>query len=200
MLRKRHTMEQRPLTDAEATTLLRAGKEEGLKYFFSQYDTALTWFALRITGDEATAEDMVAEAFVKLWKHATEITPSPSVKAYLYRLVRNASIDYLRHKKRERAHQKEVVYLNEISEESLTAMEIEAKTHHNVYQAIEQLPPRMGQVFRMFYFQRKSLPQIATELQLSVNTVRNQKTQALLFLRKSVTVVVLVLLRLFTGA
>jgi RNA polymerase sigma-70 factor (ECF subfamily) len=118
------------------------------------------------------------------------------VKAYLYRLVRNAAIDYLRRKKRERAHQKEVVYLNEISEESIIAFEIEAKTHHNIYEAIEKLPPRMGRVFRMFYFQRKSLPQIATELQLSVNTVRNQKTQALLFLRKSLTTVILVLLYL----
>lgn len=190
-------MEQRPLTDAEATTLLRAGKEEGLKYFFHQYDTALTYFAMRITGDEPAAEDMVAEAFVKLWKQATEITPSPSVKAYLYRLVRNAAIDWLRRKKRERAHQKEVVYLNEIAEDTVTAMEIAAKTHHNVYEAIEQLPPRMGQVFRMFYFQRKSLPQIAAELQLSVNTVRNQKTQALLFLRKSLTTVIPALLYLF---
>jgi hypothetical protein len=43
----------------------------------------------------------------------------------------------------------------------------------------------------MFYFQRKSLPQIAAELQLSVNTVRNQKTQALLFLRKSIPTVML---------
>ena len=77
--------------------------------------------------------------------------------------------------------------MNEVSEEMVTAFEIETQTHHNLYSAVESLPPRCGQVFRMFYLQRKSLPQIARELQLSVNTVRNQKTQALLHLRRSLT-------------
>jgi RNA polymerase sigma-70 factor (family 1) len=193
LLRKLPNMEQRPLTDAQATTLLRAGREEGLKHFFHQYDTALSYFALRMIEDEAAAEDIVADAFVKLWERCTQIAPHSSIKAYLYSMVRNASIDYLRRKKREKLHLKEVVYLQPISEPDLYALEIEAKIHHNLYEAIKDLPPRMGQVFRMFYFQRKPLAQIAAELQVSVNTVRNQKTQALLFLRKSVMVVAFVL-------
>jgi RNA polymerase sigma-70 factor (ECF subfamily) len=190
-------VEQKPLTDAEATTLLRAGKEEGLKYFFSQYDTALTYFALRITGDEAAAEDIATDAFVKLWENCHKLPPASTVKAYLYRMVRNASVDWLRRRKVERSHQKELIYLNEIAEQSVYAIEIDTKTHHAVFQAIEYLPPRMGQVFRMFYFQRKSLPQIAAELKLSVNTVRNQKMQALMFLRKTVATTVLLLLYFF---
>jgi RNA polymerase sigma-70 factor (ECF subfamily) len=190
-------VEQKPLTDAEATTLLRAGKEEGLKYFFSQYDTALAYFALRITGDEAAAEDIATDAFVKLWENCHKLPPASTVKAYLYRMVRNASVDWLRRRKVERSHQKELIYLNEIAEQSVYAIEIDTKTHHAVFQAIEYLPPRMGQVFRMFYFQRKSLPQIAAELKLSVNTVRNQKMQALMFLRKTVATTVLLLLYFF---
>jgi RNA polymerase sigma-70 factor (family 1) len=197
LLRKSKAVEQKPLTDAEATTLLRAGKEEGLKYFFSQYDTALTYFALRITGDEAAAEDIATDAFVKLWENCHKLPPASTVKAYLYRMVRNASVDWLRRRKVERSHQKELIYLNEIAEQSVYAIEIDTKTHHAVFQAIEYLPPRMGQVFRMFYFQRKSLPQIAAELKLSVNTVRNQKMQALMFLRKTVATTVLLLLYFF---
>ncbi len=186
------------LTEETAASLLRAGNEKGLNYFFRQYDTALIYFALRITGDEGAAEDIAANAFITLWENREKLYRPASVKPYLYQVVRNASIGYLRLKKKEKAYQKEAVYLAPIAEEQVLRLEIETKTHHNLYETIQNLPPRMGQIFRMFYFQRKSLAQIAAELEISVNTVRNQKTKAVLALRRSLCSFLLALLYLFT--
>jgi RNA polymerase sigma-70 factor (ECF subfamily) len=180
-------VEQKPLQETEATLLLRQGEEQGLRYFYQQYDTALQYFALRIIGDNGAAEDIVADCFIKLWENRATLHQPSSVNPYLYRMVRNASIDFLRRKKREAAYRKEIIYRNEVSEEALLFLEIETQTHHLMYQAIENLPNRMGLVFRMFYFQRKSLRQIADELQVSIETVSKQKSQALLRLRKTLT-------------
>lgn len=184
MSREQHTEEQAFLS-------LRQGEEKGLSYYYRQYDTALVYFALRITGDEAAAEDLVSEAFVKLWQ-AREILAHPkAVKPYLYQVVRNASIDFVRRRKRETIHLQQAAQLQETTEEAAARFEISAETHRLIYASIESLPPRCGTVFRMFYLERKTLPEIAAVLGLSVNTVRNQKMQALAILRKAFPLVLL---------
>jgi len=53
-------------------------------------------FAAALAGDRDTAADIVQEAFVALWRMRDRYRPSGSLKAYLYRLVRNACIDQSR--------------------------------------------------------------------------------------------------------
>ena len=186
MSREQHNEEQ-------AFFSLRQGEEKGLSYYYRQYDTALVYFALRVTGDEAAAEDIVSEAFVKFWGTRETLSHPKAVKPYLYQVVRNAAIDFVRRRKRESLHLQQVAHLQETAEEETTSFEISAETHRLIYASIESLPPRCGTVFRMFYLERKTLPQIAAELGLSVNTVRNQKMQALTILRKAFPLVLLVL-------
>jgi len=100
------------ITEEEAFIALQTGDERGLDYYFNSYNTPLVYFALRLTGNEGTAEDIAAESFVKLWQHRADLTHAGSVKSYLYKTVRHAAIDFLRHQRRKRAHQQEVVYLN----------------------------------------------------------------------------------------
>lgn len=186
MSREQHTEEQ-------AFHSLLQGEDKGLSYYYRQYDTALVYFALRITGDEAAAEDIVSEAFVKLWDAREALSHPKAVKPYLYQVVRNAAIDFVRRRKRESLHLQRVAHLQETAEVETTSFEISAETHRLIYASIESLPPRCGTVFRMFYLERKTLPQIAEELGLSVNTVRNQKMQALAILRKAFPLVLLYL-------
>ena len=138
-----------------------------------------------MTQDTAAAEDIVSESFIKLWQKREELLHPGAVKTYLYQVVRNASIDFVRSKKREAGHLRNVIGLHPVAETDVASFEISAETHRLLYQSINTLPPRCGLVFRKFYLERKTLPQIAEELQLSVNTVRNQKAQALSILRKS---------------
>lgn len=55
---------------------------------------------------------------------------------------------------------------------------------HQVYTALQTLPPKCGQVFRMYYLEEKSLQEIADELDLSLSTVKSQKGRAIELLRK----------------
>lgn len=180
-------------TEEQAFALLRQGSEKGLNYFYATYDTALIYFSLRITKDEGAAEDVAAEAFVKLWQARETFTHPKAIKSYLYQVVRNASIDFVRTKRKEAAHLQNLVQLHPVSDQVLNAFEISAETHRLIYSSISNLPPRCGIVFRKFYLERKTLPQIAEEMGVSVNTVRNQKVQALAILRQALPVLCLLL-------
>jgi RNA polymerase sigma-70 factor (ECF subfamily) len=55
-----------------------------------------------------------------------------------------------------------------------------------IVKTIEQLPPQARKIFQLFYLQHKSYREIAAELQLSPQTVRNQKQRAAKLLKKMV--------------
>jgi DNA-directed RNA polymerase specialized sigma24 family protein len=64
------------------------------KYYFDQWGPTLLLFARQQTGNLGDAEDVVQEAFIKVWKkygHKNEIT-----KALLFATVRTTAIDFAR--------------------------------------------------------------------------------------------------------
>lgn len=60
-------------------------------------------FALKSSGDKLLAEDLVQDAYERLWKKAEQVEPQKA-KAYLYRTVVNLHIDKVRREKLSRAH------------------------------------------------------------------------------------------------
>jgi RNA polymerase sigma-70 factor (ECF subfamily) len=100
-------------------------------------------------------------------------------------MVRNASIDFLREEK-SRNHRSEVFYLEQHNNEATVLQKmVEAETYHQLYSAINHLPPRCRQIFELFYFHDKAIKEIAEELGISVNTVKTQKQRAVQMLREN---------------
>lgn len=171
-------------TEAAAAAALVDGNEAGLNFFFELYYTPLIFFSLRVTSDQSASEDIVTEAFLKLWNNRDEIKNPSYIKPYLYRVVHNATIDFLRRQKTRNAGEKELQYLSPSFEGTVLARLIETEFHHQMHLSLKNLPPRMGAVFRMFYLQGKNCHEIAAELKVSVNTVRAQRQRALALLRQ----------------
>jgi RNA polymerase sigma factor (sigma-70 family) len=124
--------------------------------------------------DDAVAEDIAAEAFVKLWQPRSELREPQAVKAWLYSTVRHAALDYLRHQKRKVRHHKEVIYLQPLAEERILHRRIQTEVHHELYESLAALPPKCGRMLRMAIIQGKSNGEIAKELNVSINTVKNR--------------------------
>jgi RNA polymerase sigma-70 factor (family 1) len=178
-------LQERIYQDEEAFAALQKGEEKGLEFFFNRYYSPLVFFSLTITNNKAASEDAVTDAFIKLWKARQSITECKKIKALLYRMVRNASIDILREEK-SRNHRSEVFYLEQYNNEGTVLQKmVETETYHQLYSALNHLPPRCRQIFELFYFHDKAIKEIAEELGISVNTVKTQKQRALQMLREN---------------
>jgi RNA polymerase sigma-70 factor (ECF subfamily) len=170
--------------EEDAFTALRNGEEKGLDYFFNSYYSPLLFFSTSITNSQQAAEDIVLETFVKLWRLRTEISEWKSVRFTLYRIVRNASIDYTRSRKRfKQAVQGAGSYTSTYETGALDKL-AETETYHRLYLVISSLPLKCRQVFQMFYFEDMSIKQIAKKLDISTNTVKSHKQKALQLLKK----------------
>ena len=160
------------------------GEEQGYSFYFKEFYPSLCYFSNSIIKDEAAGEDIATEAFIKLWERRDAFENVSHIKSFLYKVVRNASIDFLRKRAKEANYTLEESYLGIEKERTIQEKIIEAETFREVVTSIKLLPPKCRQIFRMFYFEGKDYNQIAKELGLSINTIRVQKARALAILRQ----------------
>ena len=148
--------------------------------------TELRPFVIRLTRSPEAADDVLQEAFLKIWLHRDKLAAAESPKAYVIRIVSNESINYLRVQARngrllaELAPQ--VAGETQSPEQHLFYREMEAQLN----EAIERLPQACRKIYRMSREQYMRIPEIARQLNLSDSTVKNQLVKALKNLRRVV--------------
>ena len=177
-------MPQKILQIEDAFIALQNGDEKGLSYYFNEYYSPLFYFSHSITGSEAASQDIVSDSFLKLWNSRSSLKQKSHVKHFLYYVVRNSSVSYLREKKKDRQRENTLIQLMPLSEKHILEKLIEAETYNQLFSIYARLPKKCRTIFEMFYIEKKAVKEIAKELSISVNTVKSQKLRALQLLRE----------------
>lgn len=139
----------------------------------------LVHFAMKYTQSKAIASDMVQDAFVTLWEKRRELDPDRSVKAYLYRIVRNGSLNHIRD------HSSKTVGLETVADSRFESSgEINRQDKTEEFTAIlktwiEGLPERQREAFELSRFEGLEHDEIAGVMEISPNTVNNHIVAAL---------------------
>jgi len=160
------------------------GDPEAFELLFRKYYIRLCGFANKFLNNHNEAEDIVQEVFTTLWENRELIDSNNSLKAYIFRITQNLSINKLRRKVVESRYTEvyKLVYIDHKESsgfESLLGKELE----ENINLAIDRLPPGCSKVFRMSRVEGLKYDEIATALNISVKTVETQMSKALRMLR-----------------
>ncbi len=78
--------------ESQAVKALREGRPEGLQELIRMYELPALRLAFSVTGDRQLAEDVVSEAFVRLWKAAKRFNPDRPFGPWFYRIVTNRAV------------------------------------------------------------------------------------------------------------
>jgi RNA polymerase sigma-70 factor (ECF subfamily) len=164
-------------------TLTRQLDESTLESLFKDYFIGLCQFAVGYVKDHEVAKEIVQDAFVSLWEKRQTIDLSKPVKSYLSATVRNRCLNYLRdHKK----FSNDLLALENLSNETIYDQPdqlVESDIRIQITIAIEELPEKCREIFKLSRFQNLKYQQIADELQISVKTVETQMSKALQHMR-----------------
>lgn len=137
-------------------------------------------YALHYLGDSDMAEDVVQECFATLWEKLEAGLAVANRRAYLYMTVRNRCLDQLRRKGMQTESLKPYDTYGIIDDDDAQERsQIEAR----LWTAIDSLPEKCREVFLMSKRDGLKYEEIATELGISENTVRNQISKALKVLK-----------------
>jgi RNA polymerase sigma-70 factor (ECF subfamily) len=187
---------KRNFNTENALQALIQGREEGLHFFFENYYSYLNFFAQKLLHDPLLAEEMVSDAFIKLWEKRMELSMEGSIKSLLSTIVRNNCINQLRKAQRMRIGERGLEN-TETTEQSVLHTIVETETVKEIIHTLDRLPPKCRQVFTLFFLHGKSYKEIADELQLSPHTVRSQKQRAVRLIKKMITPLCLLLMHSF---
>jgi len=160
--------------------------KEDFKRVFDQLYNPLCNFAASILNDEAGAEDVVQEVFVKLWNKRNELKINTDIKSYIFQAVRNKSLEVLRKKKSD-LNRLEIVSKTSYVEAD-TTVEQEMQNFmfkEKLYNSLRQLPPKCRQIFEMSKLEGLTYSEIAKVLEISPRTVETQISRALKILRET---------------
>jgi RNA polymerase sigma-70 factor (family 1) len=160
------------------------GEERGFDYFYHQYFRPLLHYALSILHEQNLAEDVLEDCFVKLWEKRVTIEGAATIKPYLYTAVRNTCINLLNREKHKSRYITHVKTTEEQFETDVTHRIITSESMQQVFKAIETLPPKQRKLIKMIYLEEKKLKEVASELNLSLSTVKNQKAKAIQLLKE----------------
>ena len=163
----------------------REGNKEAFRLVYDQMVRPLSYFVENIIHSQVDAEDIVANAFYKLFHARANMRSFEHIKRWLYVIVRNESIDYLRAKTRQKESQYDLSYLETGIEEQAETERVRTVLLQDIHKEIERLPKQRKTILRLYYFEQKNTSEIAEIMQLSPQTVLNHKTKALDALRKS---------------
>ena len=180
-------MPSRPQETArEFVQSFQQGEEKGFNFFFREYYAALSYFSFQFTKSREIAEEIAGESLMKLWERHANFDNIASAKSFLYTTTRNASLNWVRQKKKNNQREKEFAYINDVTENPITNKIVEAETFREIFLTLETLPPKCRQIFRMHYLEGKDYQQIAKELNLSIKTIYSQNARAALLIRQRI--------------
>ena len=164
---------------------MRSGDTAALDLLLEQYWAPLVTYSGRLLNSHDMAEDVVQEAFIRLWEHRERWSLEGSVRALLYKITRNVALDerkrLLRRQARVAAGRREAAPTVATPADHLEGAEL----RRAVEAAIAALPPRRREVFILARYDGLPYKQIAEVMEISPQTVANQFSRALDDLRRS---------------
>ncbi|OJY83583.1 MAG: hypothetical protein BGP14_09935 [Sphingobacteriales bacterium 44-15] len=130
------------------------------------------------------AEELTADTFVKLWNNRDRFETLDYIRAFLHVTARNACINFLKQLRAKTSRQKELEkQLTINTEPDFVVHEIRQELMKLVYAEVEQMPKKMKEIFLLSYAEGLKPSEIALRLNLSVQTIQNQKANAIRLLK-----------------
>lgn len=167
-----------------------AGDEKAFSILYEAYYVYLNTIAFYYINDENVSREVVNDVFLQVWnRRGALIFP---IHSYLVKAVQNGCIDYLRSQQSlHRALESHTEQLTLSYQESyirstpqpLQYVELR-QAEEEIRKAMAQLPPRCQEIFTAYFYENKTVEEIAEEMEITISTVRVQLKNSFDRLRK----------------
>lgn len=160
------------------------GDETAFTQLFNNYAPRLLSFLRKITHSEEQARELVQETFLQIWVKRGNLTSVEQPMAWIYRVASNLSLTYLRNE----GNRRRIMQMQFAGRPEATDLpQLETKELHLIIRrAVETLPAKRQEIYRMSREEGLTHQQIADRLGISLQTVKNQIGSALKIIQEHI--------------
>lgn len=162
---------------------------EAFEVLWARYSASVRRHIIRTVQDESAAEDLVQEAFLRLWTSAEQWDGRGNFKSWFFRIARNLALNYLRTLRRRKQQPLEMPpddfddadesapdpdWMIDTSIRSPNAMLEQAEQSNLLWRLVEELPDDKREVLHLVYQKEMNLRDVAAEIGVPEGTVKSR--------------------------
>lgn len=153
---------------------------------YKLYANKLLGICMRYTKNKYEAEDVLHDAFIKIFTKIDQFENSGSFESWMKRIVTNTAIQYLR----DRSNELKTIQIEEYQEPLFDDNELllPQLSSLQLMELIQKLPNGYRLIFNLFVFENMSHNDISEQLNISVGTSKSQLSRAKAFLRSEIEI------------
>lgn len=171
-------------SEEELVAQLQNRNQQAFAYLYDNYAAALNGIIYRLVEDKELSEDILQEAFVKIWNNFSSYdTTKGRLFTWMLNLTRNLTIDTLRSKgyKKQSKISGDENSVSNLTDNSIVAEKFDAM---GIRKQLSNLKPEQRSIIDMAYFNGYTQDEISKEMGIPLGTVKTRMRSAILELRK----------------
>jgi RNA polymerase sigma-70 factor (ECF subfamily) len=160
-------------SDTAVLAALSRGDINAFRVFVARHNVRLYRFALRVIGDRATAEDVVNQVFLHVWRSPNKFEQRSEVSTWLLAITRNVAVSAMRRRPTiglEEAHAG-------LAEDPTADPEHpvrHAQRSGSIADGLGGLSPQHREIINLVYYDKKSIKEVAEIISVSPNAVKTR--------------------------
>jgi RNA polymerase sigma-70 factor (ECF subfamily) len=164
------------LADEDLISLVEAADAEAFATLYDRHSCAAFSLAYRMMGERQASEDLMQDAFLKIWRGASSYrSERGSVRTWILSIVRNRGIDQIRSQASRRRTQEKIEASAPRSQPSEAFAESWRNSQRDqVREALNTLPPEQLKILELAYFSGYTHVEISELLRLPLGTVKGR--------------------------
>ena len=160
-------------SDETLIGIIAEGDKRAMQVLYARHNVRVYRFILRFTGNPSTAEDVVSEVFLDVWRQADSFESKSLVSTWLLAIARYKALSALRRRTDEHLDDKIAATIEDTADNPETA--VGTKDRNIIIQkCLKALSPAHREVLDLVYYHEKSVDEVARIVGVPAATVKTR--------------------------
>ncbi len=163
----------KPSSDEALVTSVAAGDKNAMRILYARHSARVFRFLLRLVDNPATAEDLVSETFVDVWRQAGRFEARSKASTWLLGIARHKALSALRQRGFDQLDDAAFALVADPSEDPETNAERQSRAAV-LRECLRQMPPAQRELLDLIYYHEQSIADVARIVGVPENTVKTR--------------------------
>jgi RNA polymerase sigma-70 factor (ECF subfamily) len=169
----RDRLSAQDLSDAALVEAIATGDKHALQILYGRHHVKVYRFALRFVRDESSAEDMVSEVFIDVWRQAERFERRSQVATWLLAIARNKALSSLRRRSNEQLDEEVAEFIEDPADNPEVTMQKQERSEI-LRSCLEQLSAAHREIIDLVYYHERTIEEVSEIIGAPLNTVKTR--------------------------